>query len=413
MRPALDFAIALDIREPFLQASLYFSLIVPVCGVLLGLALVACWTVLRQHRYLLWLAAAYILPAVPLAAQTLMSNEQLARTAVLLGAFYLSGLWAMAQGMALKYGGAAHPRLAAAVGVLALGLLYYFSQVTDQLRIRILVLNLAMVLLLLLLLLAVMAVYRQRRPVHGLERLLRASYLVFVAYSVLRPAIVAVFLWEGPLPELSSSPLWLLMLALNLLLSLWFIAVLQAVSVREMFVILKHERDRDSLTQLLNRRAFFEQAPARMRQLGGQWALVVCDVDHFKHINDNLGHGMGDEVLKLVAQVLVHHVRQDDLVVRFVGEEFVLMLRCTDLEGAVAVVQRMREQLALESLRLLPQPLTASFGVVMCDAMASLQTLLQHADTLLYEAKRAGRNRVISSLGALSHPAEAPAVVQG
>ena len=399
MRPALDFAIALDIREPFLQASLYFSLIVPVCGVLLGLALVACWTVLRQHRYLLWLAAAYILPAVPLAAQTLMSNEQLARTAVLLGAFYLSGLWAMAQGMALKYGGAAHPRLAAAVGVLALGLLYYFSQVTDQLRIRILVLNLAMVLLLLL---GVMAVYRQRRPVHGLERLLRASYLVFVAYSVLRPAIVAVFLWEGPLPELSSSPLWLLMLALNLLLSLWFIAV--AVSVREMFVILKHERDRDSLTQLLNRRAFSEQAPARMRQLGGQWALVVCDVDHFKHINDNLGHGMGDEVLKLVAQVLVHHVRQDDLVVRFGGEEFVLMLRCTDLEGAVAVVQRMREQLALESLRLLPQPLTASFGVVMCDAMASLQMLLQHADALLYEAKRAGRNRVVSSLVALSHP---------
>lgn len=314
----------------------------------------------------------------------------------------------MAQGMALKYGGAAHPRLAAAVGVLALGLLYYFSQVTDQLRIRILVLNLAMVLLLLL---AVMAVYRQRRPVHGLERLLRASYLVFVAYSVLRPAIVAVFLWEGPLPELSSSPLWLLMLALNLLLSLWFIAV--AVSVREMFVILKHERDRDALTQLLNRRAFFEQAPARMRQLGGQWALVVCDVDHFKHINDNLGHGMGDEVLKLVAQVLVHHVRQDDLVVRFVGEEFVLMLRCTDLEGAVAVVQRMREQLALESLRLLPQPLTASFGVVMCDAMASLQMLLQHADALLYEAKRAGRNRVVSSMAALSPATVAPAVVQG
>ena len=126
MRPALDFAIALDVRDSFLQASQYFSLIVPVCGVLLGLALVACWTVLRQQRYLLWLAAAYILPAVPLAAQTLMSNEQLARTPVLLGAFYLSGLWAMAQGMALKYGGVAHPRLAAAVGVLALGLLYYF-----------------------------------------------------------------------------------------------------------------------------------------------------------------------------------------------------------------------------------------------------------------------------------------------
>ncbi|MDE1554778.1 MULTISPECIES: GGDEF domain-containing protein [Comamonas] len=126
-----------------------------------------------------------------------------------------------------------------------------------------------------------------------------------------------------------------------------------------------------------------------------------------------MGHGMGDEVLKLVAQVLVHHVRQDDLVVRFGGEEFVLMLRCTDLEGAVAVVQRMREQLALESLRLLPQPLTASFGVVMCDAMASLQTLLRHADTLLYEAKRAGRNRVVSSMAALSPATVAPAVVQG
>ncbi|HVR50004.1 MAG TPA: GGDEF domain-containing protein [Pseudorhodoferax sp.] len=388
-----------------MQGNPYFSLIVPVCGILLGAALLGCWAALQRRRYFLWLAAAYILPALPLAAQSMMTNQQLAATSTVLGAFYLAGLWALAQGMAEKYGGTAHPRMALAIGLATLALLYHFSQVTDQLRVRMLVLNVAM---LLLLLLGMAAVLRSGRPADRLERVLRGSYLVFVAYCLARPVIIFAFVWAEPLPELTRSPWWLLMLATNLLLSLWFIGVLLTVSVREMLFVVQNERDRDPLTQLLNRRAFFELAPARIRRSGlGAWALLVCDVDHFKQINDTLGHAAGDAVLQAVARVLERNVRQDDLVVRFGGEEFIVLLQCTDLAAASAVANRMREQLAQMPHPALGRPLTACFGVAPVEGAQGIQAAIDRADALLYQAKKTGRNKVVS--GRTAAPSHAPA----
>lgn len=382
-----------------MQASQYFSLIVPLCGILLGAALIACWAVLRRHRYLLWMAAGYILPALPLAAQSVMSNQQMAATSTLLGFFYLVGLWALAQGMARKYGGSAHPRIAAAIGGITLCVLYYFSQVTDQLQVRMLVLNVAMALLLVL---GVLSVYRQSHSAADRwERVLRASFLIFVGYALVRAAVIAVYIWNAPLPVLSQSPLWLLMLATNLLLSLWFVSVLLVVTVREMLVTLQRERDRDPLTQLFNRRAFFELASVRMGQSGpASWALAVCDVDHFKHVNDDFGHAAGDAVLQHVARVLLRNVRPEDLVVRFGGEEFVIMLRCANLAAATAVVQRMREQLAQQPCPSTGCRVTASFGVAIVESMGGLHAAIQQADALMYQAKRAGRNQVVHPLNA-------------
>lgn len=374
---------------------------------MLGAALAGCWVALQRRRYFLWLAAACVLPAVPLAAQSLMTNQQLAATSTVLGAFYLLGLWALAQGMAEKYGGTARPGWAAAIGLVTLGLLYYFSQVTDQLRVRMLVLNLAMAWLLLL---GVAAVHRGGASTDRLERWLRGAYLVFVAYALARPAVILFFVWDGPLPELTRSPWWLLMLAANLLLSLCFIGLLLAVSVREMLCVVQHERDRDPLTQLLNRRAFFELAPARIHRAGrGAWALLVCDVDHFKQINDTLGHAAGDTVLQAVARVLERNVRQDDLVVRFGGEEFVVLLQCTDLAAASAVADRMREQLAQMHPAAGGRRLTASFGVAPVEGSQGLEAAIARADALLYEAKRSGRNRVLSTQPAAPAPSLAPA----
>ena len=379
-----------------MQASQYFSLIVPVCAALLGAALVACWGTLRKHKYLLWLAAAYVLPAIAIAAQTMMSNQELAQTCVLLGALYLLGSWALAQGMALRYGGSAHPRLALLISLVALAGLYYFSQVTDQLHMRMLILNVAMNLLLLL---GVAAVYRSRRSNDWLERVLRGSYLCFVGYSLARLAVVAVLMRPDPSQSLVQSPLWLLMLAVNLLLSLWFVGVLLAVTVREVLHRLQKERDLDPLTQVLNRRALFERAPARLERLRtGCWALLMCDVDYFKQINDSLGHAVGDEVLVTVANVLTRNVRHTDLVVRLGGEEFLILLHCESLQSACAVANRMREQLMQETHPRMGVRLTASFGVAEVAGAEQLHAAMDQADSLLYEAKRAGRNRVVAAM---------------
>src|SRR5690606_6266727 len=142
---------------------------------------------------------------------------------VVLGCFYLFGLWAIAQGMAQRSGGSAYPKIALLISLVALAGLYYFSQVVDDLHVRMLILNIAMALLVLL---GVAAVYRGQKSADLFERILRGSYLCFVVYSLIRPLVIAVAIEQGPSVELTQSPMWLLMLAANLLLSLWFIGVL-------------------------------------------------------------------------------------------------------------------------------------------------------------------------------------------
>src|SRR5690606_25776240 len=113
---------------------------------------------------------------------------------------------------------------------------------------------------------------------------------------------------------------------------------------------------------LLNRRAFREAAEPLLRDRRlGPWTLLIGDIDHFKRINDTWGHARGDYVLQTVATTLIQQVRSDDLVARFGGEEFVLLLR-TDLASAEIIAQRIRTELS-ENKSLLPdgERMTISF----------------------------------------------------
>jgi diguanylate cyclase (GGDEF)-like protein len=162
---------------------------------------------------------------------------------------------------------------------------------------------------------------------------------------------------------------------------------------------------RDGLTGLLNRtnldnvlRRAFETAV----DTGGVLSVVFCDIDHFKSINDNHGHGTGDRVLQAVARILEMSVRQGDIAGRYGGEEFVLVLPGTPANGAVIMAERVRERVSqLEfplddggTLRM-----TISLGIATRDERwraPDPQALLKAADSCLYAAKRGGRNRVIS-----------------
>lgn len=159
----------------------------------------------------------------------------------------------------------------------------------------------------------------------------------------------------------------------------------------------------DALTGLPNRRQFMkagEQMFDSVRRYGRPASVVVIDLDHFKAVNDRYGHAAGDALLQATAGLLKQHERGADLPARLGGEEFAILLPETDLEGAAALAERLRE--ACEALRVtVPGGLwtgltvTMSLGAASCDPEdKSFEDLLRRADATLYRAKHQGRNRV-------------------
>jgi diguanylate cyclase (GGDEF)-like protein len=164
---------------------------------------------------------------------------------------------------------------------------------------------------------------------------------------------------------------------------------------------------RDPLTGLHNRRGFLEQALpvfATAARNARPVSAVVIDIDHFKRINDRHGHAGGDRTLVDVAERIRNACRSGDIVARWGGEEFVMLLPETDSAQACALAERLREAFAEAPVRVGEDvgegeavTITASFGVAVREGPMSLDQLLQAADSALYRAKDAGRDCVVCS----------------
>lgn len=163
----------------------------------------------------------------------------------------------------------------------------------------------------------------------------------------------------------------------------------------------------DPLTGVRNRRALDEALDA-LFQLKNRYeqpfSLVIFDLDDFKQVNDEHGHITGDRVLRAVAELLDEHVRETDVMVRFGGEEFVVVMPQTDLDGAAQFCERLRK--TVEQNTLAGLQVTVSGGVAMAEESDNAQTLLSRADAALYDAKAAGRNRVHRHCGVDIEPVE-------
>ena len=132
--------------------------------------------------------------------------------------------------------------------------------------------------------------------------------------------------------------------------------------------------------------------------------IAFGDLDKFKDLNDAHGHETGDRALRLFARVLRESVRPGDLPARFGGEEFLVVLPETTVEAAVLVVERIRERLALTLTSGTVPSFTASFGIADGGPGIEFDEVVAEADTALYQAKRAGRNRVIVAGAAPASP---------
>ncbi|HEX6245076.1 MAG TPA: diguanylate cyclase [Polyangiales bacterium] len=153
----------------------------------------------------------------------------------------------------------------------------------------------------------------------------------------------------------------------------------------------------DGLTGLQNRRRTTERLEieiARARRYGVPLAVALCDVDHFKQVNDRFGHNMGDQVLVQVGRALQTTLREVDLVGRWGGEEFLIILPDTDVTGGRVVAERLRAGIeALPAFSAGPERVTASVGLACFEASDSTAGLIDRADQALYKAKKGGRNR--------------------
>jgi diguanylate cyclase (GGDEF)-like protein len=175
----------------------------------------------------------------------------------------------------------------------------------------------------------------------------------------------------------------------------------------------EHRNDRLLVATVLNRRAFLDSTNrevARAKRYNDKLSVVLLDVDHFKHINDRRGHAAGDVVLSAVGKLLGGTVRNCDIVARWGGEEFVIVLPSTPLEGAELVAERIREQLEAAKIHDGSEeliPVTASFGVATYAGSETLEQVIDRADRAMYLAKSGGRNRVVTDSVSRPEPVSA------
>ena len=160
--------------------------------------------------------------------------------------------------------------------------------------------------------------------------------------------------------------------------------------------VLKNQAHTDKLTGVFNRQGVEDAIALALREWEEesiQLSIVMLDIDHFKSINDNFGHAVGDIVLSELATLVQGNIRSTDRFARWGGEEFVLICRDTTLDIAVKIAEKLRDRIAGAEL-VDGVSVTASFGVANITNKSSIEELFKYADDALYKAKNNGRNKV-------------------
>ncbi len=237
------------------------------------------------------------------------------------------------------------------------------------------------------------AIARAHSSILGLGGLLFALATLFMATPPL------LRLWQALNPEVTTFAVVFSHLLLSIVLSfmLGYMVVMRLVHK------LEHMSHHDSLTGLLNRRAIeylLDREVQRLQRFNEQFSVLIVDIDHFKRINDRLGHAAGDAVLCAVAKALQNQAREVDRVARFGGEEFCVILPHTLHDGAMQAAERLREAINRVSIEWEDELITVTISTGLATAEhaeESIDSLLQRADEALYQAKSDGRNRVVAA----------------
>lgn len=372
-------------------AQSYFALGMPVSLLLMGCVAAAIWARLPHHRQVLWYAISAGIGCVALSWQTLLAaSSMLAQWVPYISVLYILTAVFLVKAIATRFDLKLYWFFTCVVGVVTLALMGYYARVEDNVKVRIFIIGCGLFAVLLQIVpeLVRTTVWRGRSRVdHGLLW----TYVVYMVFVIARPLMMLDSETFSQPFVFGISAIWLTTLIGSMVLGTVLGVFIMAGAALDSVQALRDQRDRDPLTGLFNRRVLQDiMSGSHLAR-----SVVLCDLDKFKRINDQWGHGAGDEVLKATAHILSSHVREGDIVTRLGGEEFAIVLH-TDLQTSLGIVERIRLCIAATAIAVPGDSvrMTASFGVVQVQQGESIQNAIHRADALLYAAKQAGRNCV-------------------
>ncbi|WP_240454091.1 diguanylate cyclase [Halomonas sp. NO4] len=245
--------------------------------------------------------------------------------------------------------------------------------------------------------------YRAEEVIGQTPRLFKSGVHDRAFYARLWEAVLATGHWQGEIWNRNKYgdiyPLWQSITAVRDAAGeiRHFIAVFHSIAERkQMESELERQATRDHLTGTHNRRAFdkaIRQAIRQAEQGDATFSLLLFDIDHFKSVNDSYGHDTGDAILQRLAERASEGLRSTDLLARWGGEEFAILLLDTPLKGAATFAERLRHQVAASRFQGLA--ITISLGITEYQPGDDLERMLARTDDALYRAKRGGRNAAV------------------
>jgi diguanylate cyclase (GGDEF)-like protein len=375
------------------------SLLNPVLALVLSGLFLKLWLERPADRHILFFCTGYFSYAVTFGLQAMDWPLGYPANGLLSNLFILYAYMAIIHGIMLRRGQPT-PFLALGVlGAIAFAGQFWFAFVQPDITGRIYAVNFCYGAMMLV---AAATMYRFRDKTPA-ERVLFTVALTIGLYSFVRT--VGVSLAEGHIVDRAQyvgSLTWLILNFSAAFFALLFALTLTYMVMRDAMQELRTESMTDLLSGLLNRRGFEEHGRAALANAGEYGlptALLICDIDHFKAVNDRFGHACGDQVIAAFARCLADAAGSRHVTARIGGEEFAVVLSGANLKTGRLFAEAVRN--ACSTLRApgLPEDhaVTASFGVAELQPGEDLTSLMRRADAALYEAKRRGRDRVRSA----------------
>jgi len=375
-----------------LQANLYVLLLTPAIALIMAGGLAVLWYHRPAARFIRMAAFGMALLALAFLIFDILPELPAGLTS-LLGNLCFLGTFTLVSIAVVQMSGGRVP-LAALSAILVgtvLAVIWWLYVDYDTLR-RVNAMNISHALMALVSLLAI-----SQSPSRGWSRngALLVAALAFLNF-VWRPLLVMLEGSDyGTHSELMASIYWNATRFGSPIIAVFATLALVVGLIVAMVDELKLEARTDKLSNCLNRRGFEEQCLAVIADMARRprsMTMVVADIDRFKLINDNYGHAVGDEVIRTFAAALRTIMPSRAVVGRIGGEEFAVLLSDRDAPDAQGLTAACRAEFSSLLLAARLQPATASYGIYHCEDSDDLQTMLDHADAALYEAKSSGRN---------------------
>jgi len=368
------------------------TLVNPALAFIFSLSFAAIYTFADRRSHLLKLSVGLFFFGIAIAMRILAWPSNIDHLVLIAGFFYFSATVLIVLGVLDRYQLPANVALKVGSVAVLMALLLAFTYWWPNMAGRLYVMNIGPGVMILY------ASYRLRGLARAamMDRILFWVLLCFALLLIIRATLTIGLSSYDNYADLLDSPFWLAYQVAMPVTGSILVATLFGRIMVDLFEQLNETGNTDPLTSLLNRRGFEAHAASFIKPVYSRpYSIVMCDVDHFKTINDEYGHATGDVVLRTIGQIARLHMRSGNFAGRIGGEEFVMLLGGDDKQTVFEFSEMLRTQFAASTFPGIPPsvPVTASFGIAHYRPGESLWDTVNRADGYMYEAKRRGRNQ--------------------